>query len=78
MSEGHHPNVDYSPLCTEDDSDKYRSMISCCIWIIILSRFDIAYDTSVMVIFNSRECFPISRLFQRRGLSLKPHTTNIL
>jgi hypothetical protein len=24
MSEGYHPGIDDSPLCTEDDSDKYR------------------------------------------------------
>jgi hypothetical protein len=27
MSEGYHPEVDDSPLCTEDDSAKYRSII---------------------------------------------------
>jgi hypothetical protein len=31
MSEGYHPGVDDSPLCTEDDSAKYRSIIGCCI-----------------------------------------------
>jgi hypothetical protein len=36
MSEGYHPEIDDSPLCTEDDSDKYRSIIGCCIWIIFL------------------------------------------
>jgi hypothetical protein len=29
MSEGYHPEIDDSPLCTEDDSDKYRSIIGC-------------------------------------------------
>jgi hypothetical protein len=29
MSEGYHPEVDDSPLCTEDDSAKYRSIIGC-------------------------------------------------
>jgi hypothetical protein len=54
MSEGYHPEVDDSPLCTEDDSDKYRSIIGCCIciWIIVLGRFDIAYATSDMSRFN--------------------------
>jgi hypothetical protein len=57
MSEGYHPEGDDSPLCTEDDSAKYRSIIGCCIWIIVLGRFDIAYDTSAMSRFNmlSRE-----------------------
>jgi hypothetical protein len=52
MSEGYHPGVDDSPLCTGDDSDKYRSIIGCCIWIIVLGRFDIAYATSAMIRFN--------------------------
>jgi hypothetical protein len=44
MSEGYHPEV--------DDSAKYRSIIGCCIWIIVLSRFDIAYATSSISSFN--------------------------
>ena len=52
MSEGYHPEVDDSPLCTEEDSAKYRSVIGCCIWIILLGRFDIAYATSAMSRFN--------------------------
>jgi hypothetical protein len=48
MSEGYHPEVDDSHLCTEDDSAKYRSIIGCCIWINVLGRFDIAYPTSDM------------------------------
>jgi hypothetical protein len=35
MSEGYHPEVDDSPLCTEDDFAN-RSIIGCCIWIIVL------------------------------------------
>jgi hypothetical protein len=31
MSEGYHPEVDDPPLCTEDDSANYRSIIVCCI-----------------------------------------------
>jgi hypothetical protein len=52
MSEGYHPEVDDSSLCTVDDSSKYRSIIACCIWIIVLGRFDISYATSVMSRFN--------------------------
>jgi hypothetical protein len=44
MSEGYHPEVDDSPLYTE--------IIGCCIWIIVLGRFDIAYATSAMIRFN--------------------------
>jgi hypothetical protein len=32
MSEGYHPKVVYSPLCTEDDSTKYRSIIG---WLLL-------------------------------------------
>jgi hypothetical protein len=52
MSEGCHPEVDDSPLRTEDDSAKYRSIIGCCIWIIVLGRFDTAYTISAMSRFN--------------------------
>jgi hypothetical protein len=30
-SEGYHPEVNDTPLCTEEDSAKYRSIIGCCI-----------------------------------------------
>jgi hypothetical protein len=52
MSEGYYPEIDDLPLCTKDDSVKYRSIIGCCIWIIVLGRFDIAYATSAMCRFN--------------------------
>jgi hypothetical protein len=52
MSEGYYPEVDDSPLCTEDETSKYRSIIYCCIWIIVLGRFGIAYATSAMSRFN--------------------------
>jgi hypothetical protein len=52
MNEGYYPEVDNTPLCTDEDSDKYRSIIGCCIWIIVLGRFGIAYATSSMSRFN--------------------------
>jgi hypothetical protein len=52
LSEECHPEVNDSSLCTEDDSAKYKSIIGCCIWIIVLGRFDIAYATSAMSRFN--------------------------
>jgi hypothetical protein len=52
MSEGYHPEVDDSPLCTEDDSAKYRLIIGCFIWIFFSGRFDISYATSAMSRFN--------------------------
>jgi hypothetical protein len=51
MSEGYHPEIHDSPLCTVDKSVKYR-IVGCCIWIIVLGRFDIAYATSAMSRFN--------------------------
>jgi hypothetical protein len=52
MSGEYHPETNDSPLCIEDDPAKYRSMIGCCVWIIVLGRFDIAYSTSTMSRFN--------------------------
>jgi hypothetical protein len=52
MSKGYHPEVDGSTLCTDEESAKYRLVIGCCIWIILLGRFDIAYVTSAMSRFN--------------------------
>jgi hypothetical protein len=48
MSEGYHPRIDDTPMCIEKYSAKYRSMIGCCIWIIVFRRFDIAHETSDM------------------------------
>jgi hypothetical protein len=45
MSEGYYPEVDYTPLCTDKDSARYRSIIGCCIWINVLGKFDIVYAT---------------------------------
>jgi hypothetical protein len=52
MSEGYHPEGDDPPLCAEVDSAKYKTIIDCCIWIIVLGIFDIAYATSAMSRFN--------------------------
>ena len=52
MSEGYQPVVDDTPICTEEDYAKYRSIIGCFIWIIVLARLDIAYATSAMSRFN--------------------------
>jgi hypothetical protein len=52
MSEGYHPGIDDSTLCKENNSAKYRSIIGCCIWIIVLGIFDIAYATSAMSRFS--------------------------
>jgi hypothetical protein len=31
VSEGYHPEIDDTPLCTYEDSTRYRSIIGCCI-----------------------------------------------
>jgi hypothetical protein len=48
MSKGYHPELEDPPLCADEDSAKHRQVIVCCIWKILLGRFDIAYDTSAM------------------------------
>jgi hypothetical protein len=47
------------------DSAKYRSMIGCCVWIIVLGRFDIDYDTSTMNRFNMLPIGGDLRAFKR-------------
>jgi hypothetical protein len=42
MTEGNNPEKDDTLMCKEEDSAKYRSIIGCCICIIVLRRFDIA------------------------------------
>ena len=51
MSEGYHPEIDDLPLCTNENSAKYRFMIGCFFWNIVLRRFDVAYATSAMRMF---------------------------
>jgi hypothetical protein len=77
MVEGCHPEIDGSPLCTEENAAEYRSIVGCCIWIIVLGRFDVAYATSAMNRFKMlpskeisrllKEYYLILRLFQREG-----------
>jgi hypothetical protein len=52
ISEGYDPEIDDTPIYTEEYSAKCRSIISCCIWIVVLGRFNIAYATSAMSRFN--------------------------
>jgi hypothetical protein len=39
-------------FCSDDYSAKYGSMIDFCVWIIVLGKFGIAYDTSAMSRFK--------------------------
>jgi hypothetical protein len=52
MSEGYHPEIVDTPICTEEDYAKCRSIIGCCTWITLLGMFDIAYATSAMSRLN--------------------------
>jgi hypothetical protein len=52
MSEGYPPETDDTPLCTDEDLAKYRSIVGCCIGIIVQRRFDTSYATSAMNRFN--------------------------
>jgi hypothetical protein len=47
MTEGYHPEVDDSSLCMKDYSVECRSIIGCCIWIILLNTFDMVHAISV-------------------------------
>jgi hypothetical protein len=87
MSEGYHPEIDDSSLCTEDDSAEYNSIINCCIWIIVLGRFDIAYVTSAMSMFNMlhreghlkaiKRILSYLKTFPKGGLSLTLYNLTI-
>jgi hypothetical protein len=52
MSEGYHPEIHDTTMCTEEDYAKYRSINGCCIWIILLERLEFAHATSAMSRFN--------------------------
>jgi hypothetical protein len=52
MSKGYHPEIDDTLLGTEEDSAKYRSVIECYIWIIVLGRLVVTCATSAMSRFN--------------------------
>jgi hypothetical protein len=52
MSEGYHPEIGDTPICTEEYSLNYGSIIRCFIWIILLRISDIAYATSAMSCFK--------------------------
>jgi hypothetical protein len=52
MNERYHLEIYDTTICTEEYSDKYKSIIGCYIWINVLGRFDVAYATSVMSRFN--------------------------
>ena len=85
LSEGYHPDNDDSPQCNDEDYARYRSIIGCCVWIIVRGHFDIAYSTSAMTRFNMlpreghlKAVKSILRPFQRDKSLLIHHTQIIL
>ena len=48
MAADYHPEVDDTPLLSDDDASKYRSIIGSMNWLITLGRFDILYDTNTL------------------------------
>jgi hypothetical protein len=52
VNEGYHPEIYNTPLCSDEDSAKYRSIVGCCIWMIVLERFNFAFAKHGMSRFN--------------------------
>ena len=52
MSEIYHPETEASPFLNPIDHSKFRSLIGCANWIIILGRFDIAYAVNTLSRFS--------------------------
>ena len=52
MLENFHPEIDDSPLCSYDESAKFRSVIGSLNWIITLGRYDVSYATCALSRFN--------------------------
>jgi hypothetical protein len=52
MAEDLHPEADDSPLCSDVDAARFRSIIGSANWVITLGRFDISYATMALSRFN--------------------------
>jgi hypothetical protein len=52
MREGYHPEIDFTPWCSEEFYSKYRSIVGWSFLITVLLRFNISYTTSAMSSFN--------------------------
>jgi hypothetical protein len=55
MSEGYQPEIDNTPMFTEQDSANHRSIIGYNIWKIVVGMFDLSFSTSTMSRFNMRQ-----------------------
>ena len=47
-----HPELDDSPLINAEEHSKYRSLVGCTNWLVILGRFDIAYAVNALSRFS--------------------------
>ena len=48
MAADYHPETDDSPLLSDDDAAKYRSIIGSLNWLVTLGRFDVHYATNTL------------------------------
>ena len=52
ISQGDHPELDNSPLCSPAQATKFRSLIGSANWLITLGRFDIAFAVQSLARFS--------------------------
>ena len=52
LEDNYHPEIDESPLLSDDMVRKYQMLIGCANWIVILGRFDVMYATVTMARFS--------------------------
>ncbi len=52
MSDSYHPEIDSSPMLSQQDASKYRGIIGSCNWLVTLGCFDICYATNTMARFS--------------------------
>jgi hypothetical protein len=52
LEDNFHPEIDESPLLSEDMVRKYQMLIGCANWIVILGRFDVMFATVTMARFS--------------------------
>jgi len=53
MDSEYHPELDESPLCDPQHITKYKSLLGCANWIIILGRFDIQFAVTTLARYSN-------------------------
>ena len=56
MDSEYHPELDESPLCDPQHITKYKSLLGCANWIIILGRFDIQFVVTMLAHYLNAAC----------------------